>query len=797
MRPYPYPHLNKGEEELTAPNEEVREHPIFSGIYPVGMITAQNPNTKAPPPAPGGNKALEKDLQDLGLHYEGPTPGRYGVSEDSYIVHKPTRQQLFTLGRKYSQESVVYCHGPQREMIYTTGEKVGKQNPGTGKHQYWTTEEAPPADYYTKIPGKGYLCLGFDFNTLHDSGFQATPTSQPEIQKAEIVSLLLETLKKSLGARLTHPHSYDWHNSKTHHHPMATAPGGVAWGHRNHHRKTGPNSRISLGKDEPATIDTSNHHYMHAVQPYGNTGEPKELDFYPYEGMQPQADKLVADHGYQPVYYGGRYGKPHFGHENYDTKCLPVYEPSDPKVDTYRKIHELAHALTEPEVDQVYGDGKRLGKLGPHLSMREAERAIHWEYLACHKQRKLSSSIGVNISDQDFNKELNTVMHEAVNRTITNKVTDPVSVGFRPYDHTVPLETALGIIRNAAGNLNGVEKTEPRSLPVADKELELSAIRPLLAETLKKAVTEYEDFLIELSKKEEVGKCTCGGKPCTCKGEKCVKCGKGDCKGLCKAGMGVGMGAGGGKINGAGAAPMPGTAPAMSKEEPPKSKFNFFGKNKKGKDFVEVDTKDGKKVNARVDDVSALNSEDRRQGTRKDEMTGMVKPADDGKFPPKKLKDVSDKDTGAGGQIEKKKLAKIAMGGPSSPKAPKGTLLPAPKVDAKMPKPVAGAAPKAPAAAQTVPSGSGANPTAKAEMKKSTIPMGASKGSVVPQNDPKAGHLRAKMLGTGIGVGPGLTPAGKALATNLAGSVERLNQVYKGSTSKPPVATPANPNLKA
>jgi hypothetical protein len=123
------------------------------------------------------------------------------------------------------------------------------------------------------------------------------------------------------------------------------------------------------------------------------------LFHYDYNGKNDAVNKLVADHGFQTYYAGGKYGKPDLANRNYNTKHLMVYDPSpdagssfgdETYTDSWRKTHELAHALVYPELNQIYGEGRRIGKLGAHRTLREALRAVHWEWLAAHKQRELN-----------------------------------------------------------------------------------------------------------------------------------------------------------------------------------------------------------------------------------------------------------------------------------------------------------------------------------------------------------------------------------------------------------------------
>lgn len=167
--------------------DELRDHPIFAGPHPVGMVTADAP--KVPPMIQGGTKALAKELERLGLKHE-LTNGKYnGQTETSFIVHNPTREQMMDLGAKFGQESVVYTHNGNHEMIYTNGANKGKWNPGLPGGEYF---KDPPADFFTQIPQKGYLRLDFDWNNLMD-----LPQTQ-DVTKADVAAALLQTLNKAI-----------------------------------------------------------------------------------------------------------------------------------------------------------------------------------------------------------------------------------------------------------------------------------------------------------------------------------------------------------------------------------------------------------------------------------------------------------------------------------------------------------------------------------------------------------------------------------------------------------------------
>lgn len=291
--------------------------------------------------------------------------------------------------------------------------------------------------------------------------------------------------------------------------------------HRPWLKKAEPHPHMDQGKhapnDQAAGVGVST--YAKYALPYGAVDKTRSTDLfhYPYQGKNQEIDRLVKDHGYTTYYAGGKYGRPDLAARNYNTKHLMVYDPSpgsggdfghEAYTDGWRKIHELSHALVYPELNQIYGEGRRIGKLGHHRSLREALRAVHWEWLAAHKQRELGQQIGVHVPDHVFHKELNTVMHDAIHRAVTGKFTEPSAEGFTPHEHKVPLEHALGMVREAAHNLgitgmhDLIKKNEGTTTMADDKVLEQKDWRQALAKGLRDRVDSYSKQMLALRERE-------------------------------------------------------------------------------------------------------------------------------------------------------------------------------------------------------------------------------------------------------------------------------------------------------
>jgi 8-oxo-dGTP pyrophosphatase MutT (NUDIX family) len=256
------------------------------------------------------------------------------------------------------------------------------------------------------------------------------------------------------GPKITksHPNAYSWGDEskkeedlkKANEHPHIAAHGPAI-----------PNEQA--GGNESGQFHSIMSHYGTV-----NPGHTTDLKFYHgLEHAEPKIDAHLKEHGYEAYLAGGKHGKPDLQNRNYNTKHLMIYDPSagsggdfghEAYTSAWRKSHEKAHADTLPEVNKIYGEGRRLGKLGvrtPH----EMKRAAHWEWLATHRQRDILAGVGHHVSDHDFHRELNTVMGDAVHRAVTGKFTDPNEMGFHPHSHKVPLEHALTAIDDHANKL--------------------------------------------------------------------------------------------------------------------------------------------------------------------------------------------------------------------------------------------------------------------------------------------------------------------------------------------------------
>jgi len=152
---------------------------------------------------------------------------------------------------------------------------------------------------------------------------------------------------------------------------------------------------------------------------------------------------------------------PDFSKKNYTTGDLGVYDPGveatsfadKGTTDNWRKIHELGHALGLEELNDKWGEGRRLGKLGTRTP-REMLRAVDWERLALENQRKLMQELGLPITNEQYNRDWNTTIGDAAFRGITGKFTSPEKEGFSAFaDRRVPVDTGMKLVQQRADEL--------------------------------------------------------------------------------------------------------------------------------------------------------------------------------------------------------------------------------------------------------------------------------------------------------------------------------------------------------
>tara|TARA_R110000824_G_scaffold364689_3_gene553089 strand:+ start:20082 stop:31013 length:10932 start_codon:yes stop_codon:yes gene_type:complete len=175
---------------------------------------------------------------------------------------------------------------------------------------------------------------------------------------------------------------------------------------------------------------------------------------------------------------------------NYDNKHVWIYQPGSANsfqdyayTLAWRVTHEVAHARVEAaSIAKFGGKGKRVGALGidskipgtqieaAPLSLADALKAVEWEDLAFKEQRKiLEQDFGIKITDDDFAKEYQLNMADAVRRVLTGEFSSPDVLGIVPKaaDPAEMLEAARRILTEASvemGLPTSVTHTEAKAL---------------------------------------------------------------------------------------------------------------------------------------------------------------------------------------------------------------------------------------------------------------------------------------------------------------------------------------------
>ena len=211
-------------------------------------------------------------------------------------------------------------------------------------------------------------------------------------------------------------------------------------------------------KNDPRFWEVMRHY---GTQDESKVGEP----FLPYSRelseMTPQVNELLAHYGYEPYYFGGQYGNyADLGKKNYNTGHLAIFDPHTEAAsfgdaaftDNWRKLHELGHAQGLEDLNQKWGEGRRLGKIGVRTP-REMLRAIDWETMALMNQNNLMNEIGLPMKPEEYNQDWNTTIGDAGFRALTGQFTTPTEEGFIPYDERISPSYAMNAITNRAGEL--------------------------------------------------------------------------------------------------------------------------------------------------------------------------------------------------------------------------------------------------------------------------------------------------------------------------------------------------------
>lgn len=406
--------------QAPVPAPQPQPHPVFSG-RPFVMMSGEEPRY---PTKKTGHEELKKELINRGRGFE-EIQGFYGKPERSFVIYDMPMHEARQLGKDFGQESVVHSDGKSPILLYTNGEDADKFHPSRG----FNTFPAVPTDDtgWSRLmdPSTGkpiYMNIDFDWDKK-------------------------EPIHKLEGGK--HPHAYHWHDLDGVGAPPAESP------------------VLHLVKDEGNLINEQNAKvgvstFAQTISPWGkvNPAQASTLKHYDFRPFASQIEDMAKQHGYTFKYMGPG-NIPDLKKDNYNHRTLHIWDPKaeggnfgdERYTDTWRKSHELAHALTYAQLNDKYGEGRRIGKLGIHRTPHEAKRAVEWEWLAAHKQREIGEQMGHHISDEDFHRELNTVMGDAVHRAVHGTFTEPSDEGFVPHDHKVPLEQAFKVIDDHAAKM--------------------------------------------------------------------------------------------------------------------------------------------------------------------------------------------------------------------------------------------------------------------------------------------------------------------------------------------------------
>lgn len=388
---------------------------------PFVMMSGENPRYAA---KRSGHEILKADLRAQGKEFrEGD--GMYGTPEQSLMIFDLRPHEAREIAKTYGQESFLYSNGKHHpSMVYANGDHADHWHPGVGVH----FPDTPPEDYYTALddpnnPGKKiYMQATIDWDQL-------------------------KPIRQLPGLHKGHPNSYHWHDDDV----------GVE-----QPRTIDKLTKAAKDNDQAAGVGVST--FASTTAPWGSAtpGSQTNLRHYDYRPFEGDIDAMAKRHGYTFKYMGGKHGIPNLKADNYNHGSLHIWDPSagsggdfgeEAYTRSWRKAHELAHALTYADLNAKYGEGRRIGKLGHHRTPHEAKRAVEWEWLTAHKQRAIGEGFGHHVSDADFARELNTVMADAVHRAIHGTFTEPSDEGFVPHPHVVPLETAFQKIDEHAAQM--------------------------------------------------------------------------------------------------------------------------------------------------------------------------------------------------------------------------------------------------------------------------------------------------------------------------------------------------------
>jgi hypothetical protein len=402
-------------------------------------------------------------IQGMGLKHEN-VQGRYGPTpQTSALIHNPTRQQMMDLGKRFGQESVIFSQNGKHELMYTNGPQTGKSHgvaPGHPPTELLATP--PPEGGFSTLPTGHHFRLNFDFSkppsapltkAVHDfpghlpdrplvpapQGAPHSPRLKAALQAGKPVhaTMLPNGMLEHLHPGLVHTVGAIMKKPVYLVHPAMA--------------KAEPDILPDLG----AELASQGEHIPSLLTPFGAAMGPGAAtpSSYDLTNKLPEIHKLAQSYGFKSFLHGGRYGA-RAPEQDFRTGHLPIHDPGemDPQQfnteNAKKTLIQLARALTQPEIDKLYGPAP------------SPESDVHWEDLASRKQRELASQLGINLTDDAFNREHNCAMANAVHDAVAGTLPPLEKIGFVPHSHEVPLSIALDLVRNSLPA--AMAKAEPK-----------------------------------------------------------------------------------------------------------------------------------------------------------------------------------------------------------------------------------------------------------------------------------------------------------------------------------------------
>jgi hypothetical protein len=137
---------------------------IFRGLHPdiskIGILTAQNAQRKVASDDPEENiktnqelnDSLERNLKNANFRHFS-VRGKYGISEDIFIVYEIFKDEVLKLGKRYDQESFIYgeFYPKSRSFIF---EMIRCEDGTVLDSRRIFVKDDTQQDYHTEAPSK-------------------------------------------------------------------------------------------------------------------------------------------------------------------------------------------------------------------------------------------------------------------------------------------------------------------------------------------------------------------------------------------------------------------------------------------------------------------------------------------------------------------------------------------------------------------------------------------------------------------------------------------------------------------